>query len=298
MPSPQLQQLIDFMRPMRLEAGDLHVQRKALELSATDAPPEGFTASRDTIGGVDCEWLIADGEGYAEGPILLYLHGGAYNLGSLATHRLFVAEYGRAAGGRVLLVDYRLAPEHPFPAALDDALAVYRELLARSTPPGQIVLIGDSAGGGLAVATALAVRDQGLDQPAGIVSVSGWLDLRCESTSYETAKDLDPMLTRDGLVQMAGRYLGDTPAEHPYASPGLADLSGLAPMHLQVGTAELLLDDTLLLHERAREAGVEAELVVGEGMPHVWTSAHSFLPEAREALDQMAAFVRSVTSEG
>ena len=227
------------------------------------------------------------------GRVVLYLHGGGYVIGSPRSHRHLAAAIASAAGASALLLDYRLAPEHPYPAAVDDAAAAYRWLLDQAIAPARIVIAGDSAGGGLTVATLLALREAGVQLPAGGVCISPWVDLTCGGASYATKAAADPIVRRDGVEQMARAYLGATPPRTPLASPLFADLRGLPPLLIHVGSDEVLLDDAVQLAERARAAGVDVSIEVYERMIHVW---HWFLPmldEAQTAVDAIGRFVRS-----
>ena len=226
------------------------------------------------------------------GRVVLYLHGGGYVIGSPRSHRHLAAAIAGAASASALLLDYRLAPEHPYPAAVEDATAAYRWLLDRAVAPGRIVIAGDSAGGGLTVATLLALREAGVPLPAAGVCISPWVDLTCGGDSYRTKAAADPIVTRAAVAQMAQAYLGATPPRTPLASPLFADLRGLPPLLIHVGSEEVLLDDARLLAERARAAGVEVGLEVYERMIHVW---HWFLPmldEAQSAVEAIGRFVR------
>jgi len=177
--------------------------------------------------------------------VVLYFHGGGYAIGSPRSHRHLAAAIARAAGIRALLLDYRLAPEHPFPAALDDAVEAYQWLLARGLAPGRIVLGGDSAGGGLTVATLIALRDRGLPRPGGGICISPWVDLTCSGASYATKASADPIVTRDGVEAMAQAYVGTGDRKAALVSPLYADLKGLSPLLVQVGSDEVLLDHAL-----------------------------------------------------
>ncbi|MPW16058.1 alpha/beta hydrolase fold domain-containing protein [Paraburkholderia sp. CNPSo 3157] len=239
------------------------------------------------------EWLTrADGQ-YAA--TILYLHGGGYYFCSPQTHR--AASFGLAtrSDARVFSLDYRLAPEHPFPAALDDALAAYRHLLEEGTKPESIVIAGDSAGGGLALATLVALRDAGNSLPAGAVLFSPWTDLAATGASLETNDGIDPMFHGPSVARAAKLYLGGTPATHPYASPLYADLSGLPPLFMQVSSTEVLLDDSRRVADKARTAGVDVDFEIWRKMPHVWQLWVPFIPEAGRSLDLAARFVRRVT---
>ncbi|HSL49606.1 MAG TPA: alpha/beta hydrolase [Candidatus Deferrimicrobiaceae bacterium] len=227
------------------------------------------------------------------GRVVLYLHGGGYVIGSPRSHRHLAAAIAGAAGASALLLDYRLAPEHPFPAAVEDATAAYRWLLEQAIAPGRIVIAGDSAGGGLTVATLLALREARVPLPAAGVCISPWVDLTCSGASYGTKADVDPIVRRAGVEEMAQAYLGPTLPRTPLASPLFADLRGLPPLLIHVGSDEVLLDDAVQLAARARAAGVETTLEVYERMIHVW---HWFLPmldEAQTAVEAIGRFVRS-----
>lgn len=237
------------------------------------------------------EWLQPPGA--RADAAVLYLHGGGYVIGSPRSHRHLAAAIARAAGTSALLPDYRLAPEHPFPAALDDAVAAYRWLLERGVAPERIVVAGDSAGGGLTVATLLALRERGLPRPAGGVCISPWVDLTCSAASYETKATVDPIVTREGVAAMAQAYVVAGDLKAPLVSPLYADLGNLPPLLIQVGGDEVLLDDALGLAERARAADVDVTVEEWPAMIHVW---HWFLPmldEADRAIAVIGEFVRA-----
>ena len=225
--------------------------------------------------------------------VVLYLHGGGYVIGSPRSHRHLAAAIARASGTRALLLDYRLAPEHPFPAALEDAITAYRWLLGQGLTPGRIVLAGDSAGGGLTIATLLALRERGLPRPAGGVCISPWVDLTCSGASYATKAAADPIVTHDSVTALAQAYMAGGDLKAPLASPLYADLRDLPPLLVQVGSEEVLLDDALGLGARARAAGVEVTVEEWPSMIHVW---HWFLPmldEAEQAVVAIGRFVRA-----
>ena len=212
---------------------------------------------------------------------------------SIGTHRGLCTRLSRAAGARVLNVDYRLAPEHPYPAAVDDALAVYRAVLADGVDPARIAIGGDSAGGGLTLATLVALRDAGDPLPAAGVCISPWTDLSLSGESIRTKAAEDPLIQPSQLAWMAGLYLGDADPKAPTASPLFANLSGLPPLLVHVGTAEILLDDATLLAERAREAGVDVTLEAWEEMIHTWHNFADLLPEGREAIEGIGKYLRA-----
>jgi epsilon-lactone hydrolase len=224
---------------------------------------------------------------------LLYLHGGAFVIGSARDYRSLYGELGRAAGLRVVAPDYRLAPEHPFPAALEDALSVYRGLLAGGLPASSIALAGDSAGGGLVTSLLVAAREAELPMPAAAVLISPWVDLACTGATMQSKADADPALTRAGLLSNAARYLGTHSLEAPLASPLYAELAGLPPLLVQVGTAEVLLDDALRLAARSAEADVRVSLSIWPEMPHVWHFFGFMLEEGRQAVIEAGDFVRA-----
>jgi phosphinothricin tripeptide acetyl hydrolase len=256
-------------------------------------PPE-IKVERVSAPAAPAEWLRPPSA--APGRVVLYLHGGGYVIGSPRSHRHLAAAVAGAAAASALLLDYRLAPEHPYPAAVDDAVAAYRWLLDQGIAPGHVVVAGDSAGGGLTVATLLALREAGVPLPAGGVCISPWVDLSCGGESYRTKAAVDPIVQRAGVDQMARAYLGDTPPRTPLASPLFADLGGLPPLLIHVGNDEVLLDDAVQLADRARAAGVDATLEVWDRMIHVW---HWFLPmldEAQDAIDGIGRFVRARAS--
>ncbi len=254
--------------------------------------PPDTTVEPVTAGDRPAEWIRPAG---ARGDAaLLYLHGGGYVIGSPRSHRHLAEALARSAGIACLLPDYRLAPEHAFPAAVADALTAYRWLLdERKIAPGRIAVGGDSAGGGLTVATLVAIREARLPSPGAGICISPWTDLTCSAASYQSKAAVDPMVNLADIMAMAHDYLGATDPRTPLASPLFADLRGLPPLLIQVGSEEVLLDDASGLAERARAAGVEATLEVWEQMIHVW---HWFLPwldEAHAAVEKIGGFVRS-----
>jgi monoterpene epsilon-lactone hydrolase len=259
-------------------------------------PPAWLHAKPVIVGGVPGEWVRAADA--ADDGVVLTLHGGCYAVGSCNTERELAGWLSRAVGVRALTIDYRLAPEHPFPAGLDDALAAYRWLLGQGITPEQIAFAGISAGGGLTLATLVALRDAGEPLPAGAVLISPWTDLACRGASYETRADADPVLTQRGLAEMAAHYLPGRDPRTPLASPIYADLHGLPPLLIDVGDDEILLDDAVGVAERARAMGVDVTLNVWPGMFHVFHGAASILPEARQALDGIGEFIRHRFASG
>lgn len=243
------------------------------------------------IGGVPGEWLVPPDTG--EDAALLYFHGGGYVIGSLDSHRHLVAAIAREAGLRAFNADYRLAPEARFPAAVDDGVAAYRGLLEIGIKPQRIIIAGDSAGGGLTVATLLAARNQGLPMPAGAIPLSPWVDLTGTADSLTKRAARDPMVSKDNLLSLANTYLAGADAKTPLASPLFADLAGLPPLLILVGTEETLYDDAATLHARADAAGIPASFEAWAQMVHVWPWFHPLLTDARNAIARMAAFIRT-----
>lgn len=267
-------------------------QRKAMDAYAALFPvPEGVAVAPADLDGLGAEWALPEGAGDA--PVLLYFHGGGYIHGSSVSHRHLSARLALAARARVLSVDYALAPEHPFPAAVHDGVKAYRWLLKQGHAPESIAIGGDSAGGGLTMATLLAARDEGLAMPAAAVLLSPWTDLTCDTGSYETQSHLDPMITQAGIKEIAARYLGGANPRDPLASPNFADLANLPPMLIQVGSDEVLLDDARTLERRARAAHVDAELEIWDGMIHVWQMFYQMLPEGGEAIERLGQYLSS-----
>jgi epsilon-lactone hydrolase len=239
--------------------------------------------------GVPAEWSWTPGA--ARDAVLLYLHGGGYVIGSIASHRHLASELGRAAGISTLALDYRMAPEHVFPAAVDDALTGYRWLLRQGFAANRIAVAGDSAGGGLTMALLLAIKAAGLPQPACAVPISPWVDLAATGASMESKAAVDPMVQRPGLVDWAKLYLAGADAEMPLASPIYGDLAGLPPLFIQVGSEETLLDDAVRLAAVAGHAQVPVRLDIAPEMIHVWHFFHMMLAPARTAIADAGAFV-------
>jgi acetyl esterase/lipase len=224
--------------------------------------------------------------------LVLYLHGGAYVAGSPALYRDFIWRVATASRSRVVVPDYRLAPEHPFPAALDDAVNAYRWLLHGGASPQRIALMGDSAGGGLVLGALLRLRDEGAPLPGAAVALSPWTDLALTGESLRRNAGLDAIVDPAEMPRFAGYYLGGADPHTPYASPLYGDPTGLPPTLIQVSDEETLLDDSVRLAERMRAAGCDVSLEVWPRMPHVWQTWARVVPEARRALVRIGAFVQ------
>jgi acetyl esterase/lipase len=229
----------------------------------------------------------------ALGRCILYLHGGAYIAMAAWSYRTITSRLAIWSDTRVFALDYRLAPEHPFPAALDDALAAYRALVAAGTPADRIVVAGDSAGGGLALALLVTLRDAGDALPAGAVVMSPWTDLAATGQSLVDNDESDSLFFGSWVAAMAVHYLAGAPATDPRASPLYADLTGLPPLLIQVSDSEVLLDDSRRVAANARRAGVVVTERIWPGLPHVWQFFAVILPEGRAALREAAGFIRS-----
>ena len=253
---------------------------------ATDIAVETVSAN-----GVPAEWTSAPNA--ARTGAVLYLHGGGYVIGSLDSHRHLASEIARDTGGRTLALHYRLAPEHPFPAPVEDALAGYRYLLAQGIAPERIAIAGDSAGGGLVVAALIAIRDAGLAQPACGWCISPWVDMEGIGASMTGLAATDPIVQKEPLLEMSALYLNGADPRSPLAAPLYADLRGIAPLFIQVGAAETLLDDATRLASAAGAADVPVTLEVWPEMVHVWHLFHPKLASGRRAVSVGARFVRA-----
>jgi acetyl esterase/lipase len=293
MSQSELANLIAMLRSSELDLASPPAKLRAdfsAMVSAAPLPPD-LRFESVHLGGVPA--LACTPPGAATDRCMLYLHGGAFVIGSAQDYRSLFGALGRAAGVRAVAPDYRLAPEHPFPAAIDDALGAYRALLSAGQSASGIVLAGDSAGGGLLLSLMVAARDAGLPLPAGAVMISPWVDLACQGSSMSTKAEVDPSLTRDGLLANAALYLGSRRPETPLASPLHANLAGLPATLLQVGTAEILLDDSLRLAARAIEANARICLSIWPDMPHVWHFFGFMLEEGRRAVAEAGQFLRT-----
>lgn len=296
MASKELQTAIAMFK----ELGDKLGTTPAESRRAYEELVAGFKLAPDikvepvSAGGIKAEWIAAPGA--SRDRAILYLHGGGYVIGSLNTHRELVARLSRACAARGLCIDYRLAPEHPFPAAVEDSVTAYRWMLAEGINPKKIVVAGDSAGGGLTVAALVAIRDAKLALPAAGVCISPWTDMEGIGESMKTRAKIDPVVEREGLLGMAQAYLQGQDPKSPLASPIYANLKGLPPLLIQVGDAETLLDDSTRLEKLALKAGVSAKLEIWPEMIHVWHAFASFLPEGQQAIESIGRFVRERTA--
>lgn len=254
----------------------------------TDAFPAQSTPV--TVNGIDALWI--DAPGADQKKVLLYFHGGGFSVGSVKSHYDLIARLSAAAACRALGINYRLVPEHRFPAQIDDAVVAYRWLLAQGYASNSIALAGDSAGGNLALATLLSLREQNIPLPAAAAGMSVWTDLTASGKSYETRVSVDPIDSRKMILGLAKGYLGDADPRNPLASPLFADLHGLPPLLLQVGDREIVLDDSRNFAEKARAAGVDVQLEVWDDMIHVFQQFTVELPQATEAIESIGRFLK------
>jgi epsilon-lactone hydrolase len=259
------------------------------ERVAADVKCESVSAD-----GVPAEWIVPPGA--EPHRVLLYLHGGGYVIGSINSHRAMIARIARASRARALAIDYRLAPEHPFPAAVEDATRAYRWLLAQGNAARNMVIAGDSAGGGLTLAVLATLRTAGDPMPAAAVTISPWTDLEGTGDSMRSNAGRDQTVAVEDLGEMARMYLGTSDPKNPLASPLYADFRGFPPLLIQVGAAEGLLDDSTRVAKRAKAAGVEVELEIWEDMVHVWQIYAKLLPAGQEAIDKIGKFILAHTS--
>jgi len=291
MASPQLQSLVQMLSQRPEGERSIQEMRDGFDALAALFPlAADVTMEKVAANGVPCEWVsVPDSDAST---VIFYLHGGGYIIGSPNTHRDTVARISRSSGARALVVDYRLAPENPFPAAVEDATSAYRWLLAQGVDPQRVVIAGDSAGGGLAAATLVALRDQRRPLPAGAVLISAWTDMEGSGESMTTKAQVDPIIQKEFLDIAAGHYLGGADPRTPLASPIYADLAGLPPMLIHVGENETLLDDSTRLAERAKATGVDVTLEIWDEMIHVWHIFAAMLPEGQQAIDRIGEWVR------
>jgi epsilon-lactone hydrolase len=287
----QRETLDAILRQSAFPAGsDVSEQRRLLrELLSAQPLPGDVTVTAAALGGVPTAEITVDG--VEPRHVVLYFHGGVYVMGDAFLAADLASQVGRRTRAKVISVDYRLAPEHPYPAAVDDALAAYKALLDTGTAPSDIVFAGESAGGGLAIATLVNARDHELPQPAAAFVMSPYADLTLTGTTLETKGKADPLLSREALQARVADYTAGQDAALPLISPMFAELSGLPPLIIQAGTHEVLLDDALRLAQRAATADVAVTLDITPGVPHVFQAYHQILDEAAAALDRAGQFL-------
>ena len=272
-------------------ATDPHAARRDFDYRMTKLPSaRGVSCRSENIDGVDCEWLVPDG--CDDAPLLYYLHGGAYIVGSPATHRRLVSYIARSSGMRAVLADYRLAPEHRYPAQLEDSLTVWHALTKSGFDPGQIAIGGDSAGGNLSVAMMLALRDAGELLPAACFLISPWLDLAGDGESHRTRSSHDPWFTPEKMPSLVANFCDPTQVYEPLVSPVHADVTGFPPTFIQVGDHEILLSDSTRLADNIRASDGRVDLHVWPDMWHVFQYFIGQMPESRKAIEDIGRFLR------
>jgi monoterpene epsilon-lactone hydrolase len=294
MASAELHKLVAMLRSSKIASDPTIEEIRAgwEKFTASFVPAADISFKPVVARGVAAEWVTTPDSDSSR--VVLYFHGGGYTIGSIASYRSFTGRLARATRARLLSVGYRLAPEHPFPAALDDAVSSYRWLLEEGIPPGRIAVVGDSAGGGLALSLAIAIRDAGGPTPATIVAIGPSTDLAREGASVKERAHLDPIINLESSMAHALRYVGTQGnLKHPLASPLYSALHGLPPLLIMVGTHEALFDDSTRFAAKAEAAGVEAQLDIWEEMIHVWPVFADILPEGRQAIDKIGDYIRA-----
>ncbi len=282
--------LMQTLRQRADHGNDLHQMRKDLHAFGALYPPHpNVTIQAMTVGGRPTE-MLTPADHYKK-LVLLYLHGGGFVMGSIQTHRQLASHLAAATGVRTMVAEYRLAPENPFPAALEDALSVYTSLLRNGFDPCHIGLAGDSAGGGLCVSLMTRLKQEKLPLPRVCCLLSPWVDLSMRGPSWHRNADQDVLVKSNDAKRMAALYLNGKDPLDPLVSPVYADLEGIPPLLIHVGSGEVLLDDAVSLHKRATHYGVTSHLDIWDGMPHVWHFMSPVLKEGRVALQQAAAFI-------
>ena len=294
-PSEELNTVLEMIRVRSAETRNtIDDERLSYERIMSTLPiDDDIETERVGVNGVAAEWIWAPESDKRR--VILYLHGGGYVIGSVRTHRVLMAHLARAAKARVLALDYRLAPETPFPGPIDDTVNAYQWLLSEGIEPANMAIAGDSAGGGLVVAALVALKSVGEPLPAAGVCISPWSDMESTGGSMMTNSESDPSVSKERLLKLAGIYLNGKNPQAPLASPIHADLTGLPPLLLQVGSIEVLLDDSTMLKEQAHKAGVSVQMEVWDDMPHVWHHYAPILPEARKAISKIGEFLLQQT---
>ena len=295
MVSQGMQNVLNLLKQFQeSQEGNQNIQaiRDGLEqIVALAEIPGDVTCKPTNAGGVPAEWISIPSA--IENNLILYLHGGGWVAGSINTHRDLAARISRAAKTRVLIIDYRLAPEHPFPAGLNDCLKAYNWILSKGTKSKNLVIAGDSAGGNLTLASLIKLRDESIPLPAAAVCLSPVTDLTLSGESYKTKAELDPSVKREDIEFMVTQYVDLKDRQNPLVSPLYADLRDLPPLLIHVGTAEVLYDDSTRFAKRAKEAGVDVTLEIFEDMIHVFHTFAPLAPEGQEGIEKIAEFILS-----
>lgn len=280
-----------IMKRNRMDADPYRARRGFAKRMATLPAAPGVRCLPEAIGGIDCEWLVPDG--CDDAPVIYYLHGGGYVMGSPATHRRLASFIAKSARMRALLPDYRLAPEHRYPAQLTDSLTVWRELVRGGLDPARAAIGGDSAGGNLTVATLLALRESGEPLPAGCILLSPWLDLAGDGESHHTRSRYDPWFDSENMPALVAHFCAADAVREPLISPVFADAAGMPPTLIQVGDHEILLSDATRFADNIRATGGRADLHIWPDMWHVFQFFIGQMPESRKAIDDIGRFLRS-----
>ena len=272
----------------------ISIPRKTIQLMTSFAPKIGSCKITDIVmNGVSAEQVeLVKGRAPKFCKVLMYLHGGGYLVGSPLTHRNITSRLAHLGDCSVFAIDYRKSPEHKYPAALDDSVVSYQWLLDQGYKPENIVIAGDSAGGNLTLVTTLALRDRGLPLPAGIVCISPWTDMTCSGESYITRKDVEPMIPPHKVKDAANMYIGNVPAHDPRVSPLFADYEGMPPMLIHVGDHEILLHDSINLHIKAKQHGVDSDIKIWKEAPHVFQIFAGLAPQSSQALKEIAWWMK------
>lgn len=275
---------------LAVEGAHLQRSRRSMDRWGTWTPSvSGVSVKKEILAGIDCERHTP--EHAPSNQVILYMHGGGFVVGSPTSHRNLVSRLAQQAGIKVICMHYRKAPEHPFPAALEDTTRIYRYCLDQGIKPANIVFCGDSAGGNLVLTTLLKLKQDGMPMPVAGCCISPWCDLTLSAASIQGNAKKDLILSPQLLQQFAERYVPDSARNHPLVSPLQADLAGLPPLLIQVGSAEILLDDAVVMADKARRAGVSVELEIWDDMQHVWHYSAFLLKDGRRAIAHMAAFI-------
>lgn len=279
-----------FLKSWNGKSKTINEQRTSMESLTKLIPvPKSFKVDKINADGVYAEELYNTEENNQ--CVILHLHGGAYTFGTLNSQHIFATTIAKQTKCKVILPKYRLAPEYPFPAALNDGIKVYQWLLSQGIDSSKIIISGDSAGGGLAVATVMALRDKGLPLPSGVVCLSPWVDLLATGESHKTNINVDFALNSMDLDKSAKFYAGEEDFKNPLISPVYGNFTGFPPMLIHVGTEEILLDDSIMLAEKAREDNVDVTIKIWEGMWHVWHLMGNIVPEGKEAIEEVCEFI-------
>ena len=294
MPSKEFQNLLDQLKVTQLTPRKtIEEQRQSMDAVADQLPPDPSVEITPVhANGTACEWL--DWPEFETNNILFFTHGGGFCIGSARTHRDLASRMAKEVGARVLNVDYRLAPEHPFPAAIEDVVQAYEWLLSEGHSPQNVCVAGDSAGGGLTLSLLLALKENSIPLPACAVCMSPLTDNTRSGATFEARTHLDPIVTPETSRENSRNYMGASgDPKDPLASPLFGDLSGLPPIQILVGTAEILFDDSRRFAEKANASGSDVELQIWDDMIHIWPYFAQAIPEGREAISEMARFIRA-----